>query len=199
MSVSPYIRHVMAMIIVIAASFPSHARPDLRDRLDSFKERLEGFSYDSICRKLSTMPLDDFEGVWQLTADGGMIAIVSDDENDGTYLIVAVDSPDRTVYPGTVLGVASRSAKPGSCDSWLLTSMRGGILRSPKRFTMRLNAGTSISFISVSQGFQLNLWRILPYMFRHSVKRVDDRSRDLDGARRVFPRAMTTPLTPRYL
>lgn len=154
---------------------------------------------DSLRERFDSMPVSSIEGIWQLTEDGGIIAIVRDDDNGRHYSIIAVDSPDRAVMPGSVMGKVSRLAKQGYYDGEIMTSVDAGGLKLPKRFTLHMNDDSHISFLKVNKGLRVNVWRLLPYMFRRSVREVDDRQRGLDGAVKIYPRPLSRPSEPRYL
>lgn len=155
------------------------------------------FSLESIKTRFDTTPTDAIEGIWQLTDSGGRIAVIRQD--DTTFRILVVDSPDRTIFPGTIMGTAHCLAKRGHYDAEIMTSSGSGRLKSPKRFTLRLNDDGHLSFIKINKGLRVNLWRVLPYMFRYSVREINDRQHDLDGAIKIYPRPMSIPSVPRYL
>lgn len=143
--------------------------------------------------------LTAIEGVWRMSGSEAMMAIVAD---HGTifHKIVIVDSPDRNLLPGTIMGVCTALGRNNCYDARIFTSSAPfGILSKPKRFTLTLSDDGRLIMEPITNKLKVNLWRFLPYMFRMSVVRVNNRPDNLDGAVRVFPDVNVSPLTPRYL
>ena len=72
-------------------------------------------------------------------------------------------------------------------------------MSSPKRFTISLSEEGRLIIVPVIDKLKFNLWRLLPYMFRNSVRHVNNRPDNLDGAIKIFPPDLSNPLAPRYL
>lgn len=138
------------------------------------------------------------EGVWRISGSEGIFAVAAD---PGTifFKLIIIDSPDRNVLPGTVMGACTAAGRNDCYDARMFTSGDTGVLSRPKRFTLTLSEEGRLIMVPVTNKLKLNLWRFLPYMFRMSVTRVNDRPDNLDGAIRVFPENITSPLVPRYL
>ena len=143
--------------------------------------------------------LTSIEGVWRMSGSEGMMAIVAD---SGTIFqrIIVLESPDRNILPGTVMGVCTALGRNNSYDARIYTTeSTSGILSKPKRFTLTLSDDGRLIMEPITNKLKVNLWRFLPYMFRMSVVRVNNRPDNLDGAVRVYPEAKDSPLTTRYL
>ena len=163
---------------------------------------------DSVKARLNCLPLDQLEGLWRMSADGALLAIErwdntsapATDLNSG-YRIVMVKSPSRHPRPGTLVGYASATAKAGVYEARIYTSLTDRLtLERPRRFMIHLNGQENrFALRPVRTSIKMNLWRILPYMFRYSIQVKSNRPDDVDGATRVFPRSDSEPLTPRYL
>lgn len=139
------------------------------------------------------------EGVWRISGSEGLFAVVAD-PGSIFFRLVVVDSPDRNVLPGTVMGACTAVGRNNSYDAKIYTSgATTGILSRPRRFTVTLSDEGRLIMVPVTDKLKVNLWRFLPYMFRVSVTRVNDRPNNIDGAVRVYPEQAVYPLTPRYL
>lgn len=139
------------------------------------------------------------EGVWRISGSEGLFAVVAD-PGSIFFRLVVVDSPDRNVLPGTVMGACTAVGRNNSYDARIYTSgATTGILSRPRRFTVTLSDEGRLIMEPVTDKLKVNLWRFLPYMFRVSVTRVNDRPNNIDGAVRVYPEQAVYPLTPRYL
>lgn len=145
-------------------------------------------------------PLGEIDGIWQLTGGGGEMAIVpiSESEPSKGYMILTLDSSDRSVLPGTVMGALFSSAKKGEYDAVVYTASADGRLTRPKRFMISLNGENHLSIVPVKNRLKVNLRNLLPYMFRVSVSRHSNRPDNLNGAVRISE-SPGKPLNPRIL
>jgi hypothetical protein len=142
-----------------------------------------------------------------MTDDGAVIAIEQSAPLNHTqsfahgYRLVLIESPCRRIRPGTVMGYAVPTAKAGSYDASIYTTVDdSGLLRRARRFTLTLNDREQrLSFIKHKSDLRIDLWRLIPYLFRVSIHTGSDRPHDLDGALRLFPESEATPINPRYL
>lgn len=199
----------LLLTIALLTSFVSQAiRPDAsKTCLPDVSERLEGYDSDSlVIARLGAGAMERIEGLWRFAADGGRVAIERRQLRAGAagasvYAMVVVESPDRAVRPGTVMGYLVATARADTYIGQIYTDMtdRGTALCRPRDITLRLTDSESRFAIEpIEKGLKINLWRLLPYMFRWSVKYVDQTPRDLDGCVRLYP-AATEPSEPRYL
>lgn len=163
---------------------------------------------DSVRGAMARRALHRIEGIWSFPSDGGAVVIerYSDPSVAGTggamhYRMVVLRSPCRSLRPGTVMGYLSATAKPGIYSAQIYTAGDGGpTLRRPKDFTLTLVDDAHLSFRRHSRKLKVNLWRLIPYMSRISMRLSDsDAPTDLDGCTRVFPRPLSGPVEPRYL
>lgn len=162
---------------------------------------------DSVERRLDASALHPVEGIWQMTADGAVIAIeqaepfTTGQTLTSGYRIVILQSPCRRVRPGTLMGYATPSAKAGHYDAAIYTSIDdNGWLNLTKRFTLELHDSESrLAFIPHRTGMRIDLRRLIPYLFRVSISTANDRPRDMDGAIRLYPISDAAPVNPRYL
>lgn len=168
-------------------------------------ERLEGYDTEAEVRaRLSSMPLHPVEGLWEFPADGGMVAVERCALIAGgtrQYRMVVVSVANRALLPGTVLGTFAATAQANVYDGQFFTALSadGMTPTSPRQAILELDGETSrLSMRRVRKGLTVNLWRLLPYIFRFSVTRRDDSPRNLDGWIRLFP-PPAVPAEPRYL
>lgn len=179
---------------------PISAAPDeLEKYLESVAGDREDINVINADAYLEGRGFTSIEGVWRMSGSEGMMAIVAD---SGTIFqrIIVLESPDRNILPGTVMGVCTALGRNNSYDARIYTTeSTSGILSKPKRFTLTLSDEGRLIMEPITNKLKVNLWRFLPYMFRMSVVRVNNRPDNLDGAVRVYPEAKDSPLTTRYL
>lgn len=169
-------------------------------------EILPGYStVDSVTSRMEQLPLCPAEGVWQMTADGAIFAVervhASATETMPRELrITVIRSPQRRVRPGSVMGTARPTVKPGVYEARLNTRIADiGGLELPRRFLLTLNQeGTTMTLEPYKSPLKVNLLRLIPYLYR-TVRLQNSRPQGLDGAVRIYPAPEVNPLTPVYL
>ncbi len=167
---------------------------------------LSGYdSSDSVARRLESLPLCPAEGIWQMT-DGGALFAIERAEPVTTLAparmrMVMLRSPWRTVRPGTVIGHLQPTPKPGVYEARLYTDFaRRTGLSIPLGFTLTLNSEGSTMTIQPFKFFlKVNVFRLLPYMYRRIIEPQKSRPDGLSGAVKVAPAADGHPLSPVYL
>lgn len=169
------------------------------------------YTFEQVCARMKHQALHPVEGVWQLTADGACIAIERDcsaqprSAIEGvTYRMVLIESPYRAARSGSVIGVIRPSAKPNVYNARIYTSMTGNKLCNPRGFMMQVEEKSTDSgmidhlvLIQDKPGLQINVWNLIPYLYRRVVRRNAPRP-DVDGCVRIFPEPVK-PRFPRYL
>lgn len=193
----------LSLVIVLLAAFLSpdtvQAAPDELEKylgeVAANRENIDAIGADTYFDGKAMAPV---EGVWRMSGSEGLFAVVAD---SGTifFKLIVVDSPDRNILPGTVMGACTAVGKADCYDARIYISSDTGILSKPKRYTITLADDGRLIMEPVTNKLKVNLWRFLPYMFRMTVTRVNNRPDNLDGAVRVFPPATASPLIPRYL
>lgn len=160
---------------------------------------------DSVAVRLDQWPLCPAEGVWQMAADGAVFAIERETPSATETMprqlrLTIIRSPHRRVRPGSVMGTARPTVKPGVYEATLNTRIAElGGLELPRRFLLTLNAdGTALTIEPYRSPVKVNLLRLIPYLYR-VVRVQDSRPRGLDGAVRIYPAPAVNPLTPVYL
>lgn len=201
-------RPLLAIIVALASlAIPAASLADdsnLRRAAEAnARKTLDGFTLDAVKQTLDQLAFTPIEGLWMMTDDGARFAIIADsDESRLTpqefLLMVIVDSPDRSVKPGTVFGVAAQSAAKGVFDALIISDLDPDSRFKAKNFLLKLGDEGRLSIIPVRKGLRINLWRLVPYLFRHSVKSVNNRPEELDGAIKIYP-APAKPFQPRIL
>lgn len=184
----------------LSASVPASPLPPPQQRT-----RLEGYgTVSETVKRLSSLPLHPVEGIWEFPADGGLVAVERCELTSGAprqYRMVVISVANRALLPGTVLGTFRATSQAGLYDGEFFTSVSadGMTPESPRSVTLELDAGTSrLAMRRNRRGLRLNLWRLVPYVFRFSITHQDDRPRNLDGWIRVYP-PPAIPAEPRYL
>lgn len=196
---------VLFVGILLMAASPACFAKKLIAALPSVSNGVGTFSIDSLRNSLATMPLHHIEGLWRFTTDGAEIAIVRDQDSETAsgqsaraYRILLIHSPNRALRPGTLMGLISPSAKRGAYEARIYTRNTGSKLHSPRNFLLTLdNEESRLVFDMKKSAFSVNLWRLLPYMWRYSVHRNTD-SKHPVGCIRIFPEP-ELPVEPRYL
>ncbi len=174
--------------------------------LCGFAEVLTGYStVDSVVARLEQLPLCPVEGVWQMAGDGATFVVERETPSATETMprqlrLTIIRSPHRRVRPGSVMGTARPTVKPGVYEASLNTRIAElGGLELPRRFLLTLNAdGTAMTMEPYKSPVKVNLFRLIPYLYR-VVRMQESRPRGLDGAVRVYPPAAVNPLTPVYL
>lgn len=196
-------RQIVLIVIAIATMLKAEPISAAPDELEKYLETVAGDREDinviNADAYFEGRGLTSIEGVWRMSGSEGMMAIVAD---SGTIFqrIIVLESPDRNILPGTVMGVCTALGRNNSYDARIYTTeSTSGILSKPKRFTVTLSDDGRLIMEPITNKLKVNLWRFLPYMFRMSVVRVNNRPDNLDGAVRVYPEAKDSPLTTRYL
>ncbi len=192
-------------VIFFCAALPAMAGSFLKS-LPKVSTVLPGYeSPDSVAERLSVLPLCPAEGLWQMT-DGGAIFAIERNEPSTSLApaqmrLVMVRSPWRTVRPGTVIGHLQPTPKPGVYEARLYTdfALRSG-LSVPRGFTLTLNSDSSVMTIEPFKFFlKVNVFRLLPYMYRRVVEQQQSRPSGLTGAVKIAPATDSHPLSPVYL
>lgn len=197
-----------ALLLIIAVTFMSFRASADGDDRDAAPDN--AYSRKAVEKRMDSRPLHPIEGIWQWAGQGALIAIEAENSLPSSatpspasarYRLTLIESPDRTTRPGTVIGYAVPTARAGYYTAHL--SPASGLEKKFKgdhEYTLHLDsdAGAHLSFTRVKSGYRVSLRRLIPYLFRLSVYREDNRPSDLDGCLRVYPRP-ARPLAPRYL
>lgn len=196
---------LLALTVVCLHAVNCYASKRFLDELPRFSLIEPEFSVSKIKERLASMPLHHIEGIWQFTGQGFTVAIERDGAESGNYTsdsegyrIYLIQAPNRALRPGTVIGHVSRSASEGVYDARIYTKSIGSRMSAPKGFTVKLDAGDSrMVFEPKKSALSVNLWRLLPYMWRYSVRQ-NHNSAPAEGCVRVFP-VPDLPFEPVYL
>lgn len=195
----------MRILLNILLLFALTARADFLRELPPESTVVPGYAdADSVEARLGELPLSPIEGVWQMAAEGAVFAIERAEPSTALapaeLRIVVISSPRRSVRPGTIVGHAVTTARPGVYRARLYTSFapKSGLIGA-KSFTLEIKDDMLV-FKPDKSAVKVNLFRLLPYMYRRIFTLRDNRRpEDLDGALRLFPRSAAHPLTPVYL
>lgn len=169
------------------------------------------YAFDQVCARMMHKALHPVEGVWQLTSNGACIAIERYDNgaprsvtDDVLYRMVLIESPDRAARSGTIIGYLRPSAKENVFNARIYTSIVNGRICNPHGFMMQVEEKStdtgmvsSLVLVQDSPRFQINVWKLLPYLYRRVLRRNAPRQ-EVDGCVRVFPEP-AKPRFPRYL
>lgn len=198
-------RSLLPLLTAFAAASLYAADPASPAASAPESRRLDGYeSVKTVENRLSATPLHPIEGIWQYPADGGLVAVERCNASAAEgreYNMVVISVANRALRPGTVLGSLRATSQRDVYDGLFFTSTTadGLRLKAPKGVILTLDDDASrLSMRRIKKGIHLNLWRMLPYIFRFSVSRHDDTPRNLDGWIKIYPQP-ATPAEPRYL
>lgn len=175
------------------SEFPMPARSEL----------MSGYAdTDSLLRRLSQSPLHPVEGLWHFPADGGQVVIEREQSLPGkVYNIVALQTSNHGIAPGTLLGRLRATAKPDIFEAQLFTTLddEAVTLSRPKPFTFQLDEERAlITFTPIRKGWKFDVVKILPYWLRRPLSHVDETPDNQQGLQRLYPRP-EMPGEPVYL
>lgn len=198
-------RFFVTAIIIAVTSLGSKAEKKIIDGLPKFSETIENFNRSSVIEQLKEADLHHIEGIWQFPSTGVEVAIMRDQSRGTTtdghvvsYNIIILYSTNRSLRPGTVMGIATPAPKRGEYDARIYTRAVGTSLTMPKRFTLTLDKDDSaLSFKQHKNAFTVNLWRLLPYLWRYSIH-ANQQDHTTDGCIRIYPEPLL-PREPIYL
>lgn len=174
--------------------------------LTASAEVLTGYAeQDSVEARMDRLPLSPVEGIWEMAADGARFAIERAEASDSETLprelrLVILSSPLRRVRPGSVMGTARPTVKPGVYEAQINTKISElGSLTLPRKFTLTLNSDqNALTIQPFKSPVKVNLFRLIPYLYR-VVHLQNSRPEGLDGAIKIYPPQPVNPLTPVYL
>lgn len=175
------------LAILIAAACSGWAGTPDKESLANARAPHGHYDLYSIEQTLSARPLDNIEGVWHMTADDEGVFTIISDRRSNSYLLIVNNSPNRLIAPGTVMGIATPTARKDVFDALVYTGSDRAALTKPKPFTLRLSDDGFLRIEDASTRLLINFWRMLPYMFRYSARRENRRPDDIDGAYRLYP------------
>ncbi|MCH5319987.1 MAG: hypothetical protein J1E38_09825 [Paramuribaculum sp.] len=172
------------------------------EQLPAVSPVLTGYGDEEIVEsRLTERGPHRIEGIWQFLADGSKIAIERNDESEGLeYRIVVIRSSNRLLRPGTLIGNLLPTGKNNIFQATVYSSdADGGKLRLPKTYTLTLGDEDSrLIFSKVKSRYKINLWRLVPYMWRGVIRSSDGDSQTTEGCVKIFPDP-SKPVEPRYL
>lgn len=163
---------------------------------------------DSVRARMASEPLVAAEGMWQMLDGGALFALERHIDpslplaaQPAGFRLVMVKAPGRLMRPGTVIGHAVATADPAVYEARIYTDFAvENRLSVPRTFTLHLSAdGSTLTFKPRKSRLTVNLFRLLPYMYRNVVRLRDNRPDNLDGAVRVYPETVSPRFGPRYL
>ncbi len=141
---------------------------------------------------------DPIAGLYTSSAGDGLLAVVPD---GGRYRVLVVDGAVPAIRPATPMGWFRPAGEKGVYVGELFTKLDGATLTAPKKFSFKVADGSRILIVPKRGKLQIQLWKLLPYMFRAPLT-VDRRadSAPSEGLLRVWPQSPSAPpVTPRAL
>lgn len=138
--------------------------------------------------------LTDIEGTWQWST-GAVVSITADER--GAVQLTLEDTPDPCVKTPQPMGAGRFSGADGTyvlqvCDK--VNYETGRFADHKANITAQVDDRGQLTLQPYKPGYRVNLWRLVPYLFRFSVIR-DKEPAGLGGARRIRP-LTGTPAIP---
>lgn len=189
--------YITAMFIALISYAGSPKLPATPVRLDGYH------NVDSVVARMATMPLDVIEGLWQFSGNGSRVVIVKVTREmnvKANYAVVIIDGADRTLRPGTVIGLINRGGERGT---YIATFYKEHNLTTPglsgrRVFTLNLASDRAfMRFIPQNPKLRIYLPSLLPGIAGRVIRKGYE-NRPADGCIRLFPEPLK-PVEPRYL
>ena len=148
----------------------------------------------------------DIDGIWKMAGSQTIVAIepATHPSLSGAgfeaYQIVILSSPRKSMRPGTVLGYATPTARPGYYDACIYTTKVRALLQKHLRFTLHMSDDRlHLSMTPVKSRLSFSLRHTLRFLFRAgvSIRNNDDESHD--GFIKQYPEPEGKPQRPVYL
>lgn len=179
---------ILLTAIISAVSAENISARDFIDELPGKSKTVRDFSYTKALDRLRELSLHHIEGIWQFPSDGIEIAIIRRDNREpAVYNMILLKSPRRSTRPGTIIGLASRTAKSGVYEAKIYTRSHGSTLYSPKKFRLNLSdEDTNLLFEKRKGAFSFNFWRFLPFSLRYTVRK-NQPEKSTAGCIRIYP------------
>lgn len=126
------------------------------------------------------------EGLWQVPG-GALFRIEPVAGHQGEYDMVCVIASQADVAPGTVLGRLRLTADGRRADASLMVNTRSGHRRlQPADYAVVFSEGyKTLAFTHYRTGIHIDLFRLLPHIFRPGYENRQHRPGGLDGAVRL--------------
>lgn len=139
---------------------------------------------------MAATPLTQIEGVWKLLPDNASIAIIRQPGQNGAagpldFNIYLYSTVTARIAPGTLIGTLSATPVEQEYKASMVLNPLTPSSRKEQDFIFKLNGPAHISFIKENSGISVNLWRIVPYLFRISV--TQNKPRGSEGCIKIHP------------
>ena len=191
-------KRLLSALIGIIALTPNIRAERYIDTLPARSVVAEGFTRELVEARLAELPALEVEGLWQMTADGAVVAIERWTPDhlpaDGSTCLrmVVVTAPNRSLRPGTLMGYLAPTAAKGVFDARIYTSLdENGVLSGAKTFRLQAK-DDALTLTRVRGGLIVDWFRMFPYLLRRVFHYVPDDRNGIDGLVRL-----ADPL-PRY-
>lgn len=127
------------------------------------------------------------EGVWRV-ASGAVFSIKPRHGQSGVYDLALLHSTDLTVQPGAYFGTMTAGADSRTFDASLVADPKikaAGGRQKTRSFVITFDDNfDNLKIQNYRKGIAVNIFRLVPYLFRVGVERRDERPDGLIGASR---------------
>ena len=181
---------------------------DLSKHMPSTSLVLTGYNnIDSVKHAIAERGPRDIEGIWKMTGTQTLVVIepASHPTLSGTGFealqIVIISSPRKSMRPGTILGYAVPTARPGYYDACIYTTKVRAILQKHRRFTLHLyDDEQHLSMTPVKSRLNFSVRHTLRFLFRAGISiRNNNNDESFDGFIKQYPEPEGKPRHPVYL
>jgi len=137
------------------------------------------------------------EGVWRI-ASGAVFSIKPRHGQRGVYDLEILHSTDLSVPPGAFFGTMTAGADSRTFDAFLLADPKiktAGDKQRARSFVITFDENfDNLKIKNYRTGIAVNLFRLVPYLFRVGIERRDDRPDGIIGATRCNGDAINYPV-----
>ncbi|MCM1336578.1 MAG: hypothetical protein NC187_06080 [Candidatus Amulumruptor caecigallinarius] len=185
-----HLRPLLSITVLAVCAIAVHAERYI-DTMPPQSTVAAGFSRPEVEARLAELPAVEVEGLWQMTADGAIVAIERWQPDHlpagGTLCLrmVVVSAPNRSLRPGTLMGYIAPTAAPGVYDASIYTSLdENGTLSGAKSFRLRAT-DNALTLTRVRGGLIVDWLRMFPYLLRRAFHYAPDDRNGIDGLVRL--------------
>jgi len=127
------------------------------------------------------------EGIWRI-ASGAVFSIKPRHGQRGVYDLALLHSSDLSVQPGSFFGTMTAGADSHTFDASLLSDPKvksAGDKHKARQFVITFDdTFDNLKIKNYRTGIAVNIFRLVPYLFRVGIERRDERPDGIVGAER---------------
>lgn len=200
-------RQITIILAVLTTLFFNVGAADLSKHIPDTSPVLTGYAdLDSVKLAIDSQGPQGIEGLWKMAGTQALVVIEPATHPNlagagfRALQIVIVTSPRKSMRPGTVLGYAVPTARPGYYDACIYTTKTRALLHKHRRFTLHLADDRHLSMTPQKPRLRFSLRHTLRFLVSAGVSvRTTDTEESLDGFIKEYPAPDGKPYSPIYL